>query len=335
MKTFLHKFLTHLNQKKNRLPFSLGFTLIELLIATVMSSIVISSLLYLMLNVMQTNAKETARKDTLQEMQVALNFMTNDLREAVYVYTGEELDDRGIDTPNDGLKDIMNLPNSGNLEPILVFWKLEDAPYQSSDSFPSDCSAASVEASERTCDQLKISRRTYTLVAYLQDSDPTDTWQGESVIYRYQLRKYNSNPFNTLEKKPEYIDPVKESSFASWPYDDTGSLPNSGSYTLTVNRGSVGDGGKSDALVDFVDRHDNSNFSATDVSCPTGYQRTPSDASVSNSFYACVEDVSGQKTVTVYLRGNPDGRANVNFADGFTPLPTLQSSVVLRGANQD
>jgi len=232
----------------------------------------------------------------------------------------------------------MDLPNSGNLEPILVFWKLEAAPYNSSDSFPSDCSAASVDVSEETCEELKISRRTYTLVAYLQDNDPTDTWKGKSVIYRYQLRKYfdtSSKPFNTLEQKPEYIDPVKESSFASWPYDDTGNLPNSGSYTLTLNRGNVGDGGKSDALVDFVDQYNNSDIANSNVACPTDYKRTPLNPSLSNSFYACVEDASGQKTVTVHLRGNPDGRTAINFSDSFTPLPTLESSVVLRGAAQD
>ena len=336
MNAFLLKFLPPFNQRKKYQSFLSGFTLIELLVATVMSSIVISSLLYLMLDVTRSSNKETARKDTLQDMEIALDFITNDLREATYVYTGEQLEKRDITTPpsDGGIKDIMNLPNSEDLEPILVFWKLETAPYKSGDSFPSDCSAASVKVSESTCEQLKISRRTYTLVAYLQDNDPTDTWKGESVIYRYQLRKYDDISTLTEETSYKDADPVKDSSFASWPYDSDGSLPPGYSNPPTNSSDNPKVNGKtSDALVDFVDQYNNSDIADSNVACPTDYKRTPSDASVSNSFYACVEDVSGQKTVIVHLRGNPDGRTAINFSDGFTPLPTLQSSVVLRGAS--
>jgi prepilin-type N-terminal cleavage/methylation domain-containing protein len=311
----------------NRKHFSSGFTLIELLITTVMSSIVISTLLYFMLDVMRTNAKEIARKDTLQEMQVALDFITNELEEAVYIYTGEELEDREITSEeDDGIKDIFDLPDSGNLEPILVFWKLEDAPYTSDESFPDDCTSEDLNVSEQTCEELKISQRTYTLVAYLQDNDPTDTWKGESVIYRYQLRKYDD--FSTLAQETGYIDPQRESSFANWPYDSASNLPSS-DYQLTVNRG-----GSSNALVDFVDEPNNSNLNG-DFTCASGYQRTPQTVSNWNSFYACIEDVSGAKTVTVHLRGNPNGRTNFELGDDFTPLPTLQSTAILRGAFQE
>lgn len=325
-----------------------GFTLIELLAATIMSGLVISTLLSFMLDVMRANAKETARKNTMQDMTVALDFITNELQEAVYIYTGAELEDRGIiaesedDEDKDGIKDILDLPDSGNLEPILVFWKLEDAPYTTSDSFPSDCSQFAPnpetatdqeKAKKESCEQLKISQRTYTLVAYLQDSDPTDTWQGESVIYRYQLRKYHNDDqtnsdedkykFNELKQKAAYIDPQQQSSFQAWPYNNNNTLPTDYSGP-TINRQT------SDALVDFVDKPNNTDLTGS-FACDSGYERTPASSAISNSFYACIEDKQGQITVTLHLRGNSQGRTGVNLGDSLTPLPTLESSTILRG----
>lgn len=335
--------LQNLIRSKRQKHLSSGFTLLELLIATVMSSIVISSLLYFMIDIIRTNAAETARKNTLQDMRQALEFIRDDLKEAVYVYTGDQLDDRNIGA-DDGILDIINTSDD-DLEPIIVFWKLEDVPYSDNDDLPDDCSDETIDETEQNCEELRISQRTYTLVAYLQDNDPTDTWQGESVIYRYQLRKYfdtEDKPFDTLEQKSEYIDPIKQSSFADWPYDSSGVLVISG-YELTVNRGNVTEGGKSDALVDFVDVPDNSDVADANVACPPNFARsTPQPRSTSNSFYACVESVTNNAgetvlannaTVIVNLRGNPDGRVSFDLSDS-SPLPTLNSSVVLRGSNR-
>lgn len=336
-------------------PFSSGFTLLELLIATVMSSIVISSLLYFMIDIVRTNAAETARKDTLQDMRRALEFITDDLKEATYVYTGDQLEDRDINADaNDGILDILDIDDE--LKPILVFWKLEDVPYTEGDSLPDDCSAEEVQANEQVCEELLISQRTYTLVAYVQDNNPSDKWGGKSIIRRYQLRKYfnsDTKPFNTLEQRPGYIDPVKESSFANWPYDD-GNLPSD--YTNpTIDRSHT----KNPPLVDFVDfpdenedeDDDDDDFLREDVSCLDGYNRTPqdqaedeTDPSRSSSFYACVEEAdtededdiaipANNATVIVNLRGNPDGRVSFDLSDS-SPLPTLNSSVVLRGSNR-
>lgn len=342
MKPLSLKHLQSLISKQKRKVLSSGFTLVELLAATVMSSIIISSLLYVMIDVSRSSASETARKDTLQDMRQSLEFITNDLKEAVYVYTGDQLADRDIlANENDGLLDVIDA--SEGLEPILVFWKLEDVPYTDDDSWPDDCSDDTVEETEANCNELRIAQRTYTLVAYLRDNQPTDTWQGESVIYRYRIRKYfntDDKPFNTLEQKPEYIDPLKESSFPNWPYLDDGdedeidnNLP-SEDYALNIERDSVSDGGFSGALVDFVDE-----ASDEEMGCLDGYARTPSDPSTSNSFYACVEEGENEDgntaipaenaTVIVHLRGNPNGRVSFNLGD--SNLPTLNSSVVLRG----
>ena len=283
--------LPSLIPKQKRPVVSSGFTLVELLAATVMSSIVISSLLYVMIDVARSSAAETARKNTLQDMRQSLEFITNDLKEAVYVYTGDQLADRDILAGNnDGVADIINADNG--LEPILVFWKLEDVPYNDSDSWPNNCGDGAVSEDQGVCNQLRIAQRTYTLVAYVQDTDPTNTWKGDSIIYRYELRKYfnsNANPFSTLNEKPEYVDPVQESSFPNWPYQNDNTLPN-GFTNLTINRGNVDDGGFSAALVDFVDKADNADIPNGEVGCPNGFVRTPTNASDFKSFYACVEE---------------------------------------------
>lgn len=334
MKSLILRLLKKNHHHKTK-DLSSGFTLLEVLIATVMSSIVISSLLYFMIDIVRTSAAETARKNTLQEMRMALEFITDDLKEAVYVYTGNQLDNRNIEA-DDGILDIINTSDD-DLEPILVFWKLEDVPYSSGDSFPSDCSGSSVEESAGNCEELKISQRTYTLVAYVQDNNPTDTWEGESVIYRYQLRKYfdtDDKPFDTLEQQPGYADPVRQSSFANWPYDGDGNPPDKYANPTI---------GRDAALVDFVDIPNNSNIAKANVACPTGFNRTPQTPNTSNSFYACVESVTndaGQTvlannaTVIVNLRGNPNGRVSFDLSNS-SPLPTLNSSVVLRGSNRN
>lgn len=330
MKNLILGLLKNNHYHHNNKDLSSGFTLSEVLIATIMSSIVITSLLTFMIDIIRTNAAETARKNTLQEMRMALEFITDDLKEAVYVYTGDDFNNRDIeDVSNDGLLDVIDA--SDNLEPILVFWKLEDVPYDpNNDSLPNDDSNCGQE-----CQELRISQRTYTLVAYVQDNDPTDTWEGESMIYRYQLRKYEDASTLTEETSYEEADPVQDSSFANWPYNtegDSPSLPSGYSNPPTDESDNPQiDRQVSTALVDFVDVPNNSDIADENVGCPAGYIRTPNNPSTSNSFYACVEDTSGQKTVIVNLRGNPNGRVSFELDDGFTPLPTLNSSAILRG----
>lgn len=65
-----------------------GFTLIELLVAIVIASLIIVVLLSLVVEILQIDHRQAARDETQQEMQRALNFISEELREAVYVYDG-------------------------------------------------------------------------------------------------------------------------------------------------------------------------------------------------------------------------------------------------------
>ncbi len=90
----------------------MGFTLIELLVAMLIATIIVSTLLSFVTGILETNKREEAKAASQDEIQSALNYIVNDLREAVYIYDA------------DGLTAIGGqLPSDTKSTPILVFWK--------------------------------------------------------------------------------------------------------------------------------------------------------------------------------------------------------------------
>ena len=94
---------------------SSGFTLIELLVGMLLAFLVITPLLGFMVNVMDNDRKEQAKVTSEQELKAALDFISRDLEQAVYIYDA------------DGIAAIRSqLPKSDqqtNYFPVLVFWK--------------------------------------------------------------------------------------------------------------------------------------------------------------------------------------------------------------------
>jgi hypothetical protein len=80
---------------------------------------------------METDRKEQAKTASEQEIQAALNYISRDLDQAIFIYDGFGLDKIKASLPN-------NIPGG---TPVLVFWKrnfLEKAlPIK--DGNPSDC----------------------------------------------------------------------------------------------------------------------------------------------------------------------------------------------------
>ena len=295
-----------------------GFTLIELLAVTLIGSIVTSSLLYIMVDLLRDNQRENAMSETQQDMRRALDYISQDLREAVYVYTGNQLA---------AIKD--NLPDFGTgVQPILAFWKVEQVPYTSTQSLPSNCSTAfnsvpNKEVKVQECNDLKIERRTYTLVVYLQSTADKDTWNGQSRIERYQLRKYSD--VNALTQSVGYVDPRKQSSFEDWPKKLQEKRPIASSKV---------------ALVDFVDDPKNDPTGGKLPQCGDGYERTPSDDlskpdDDANSFFACVRvpdnDLVYNQDVILVLRGNAYSKQRAGYISSQSYLPVLQAQVINRG----
>jgi len=296
-----------------------GFTLIELLVSIIVGSIIVSALLFLVTELNRFNGREELLTQTQQNMRRALDFISSDVSEAVFVYTDPT-------TVVDQLDD-----EPANATPILAFWRLD--PVDTEDLECDDDNRAE-------CETLLVRQSAYTLVVYFQTDDNTDSpiWEGESRIIRYQLPKYGSgaDDIENLNQRPGYLDPsLEETDFDGW----------------TKQTGENTDG-IAQALTDFVSRPDA--ISAADLRpCPGDDPDDPNDIirtpTLSNSFYVCVR--SGETEITaegfnegllnrtnqsvfIALTGNAARGGNdilVGSSSDASRLPTLESEVFIRG----
>ncbi len=335
MNTHLLQFLLHQLEIATKNSKVKGFTLVELLVSILMAGIIISSLLYMMVNLLQTDQKESATNQTQTEMQAAIDYITSDLRDAVYVY-------------DDVTKLSSYLPDYATThKPILAFWKTESVAEQNQtlpsapttsptpSPTPTACSTFTDALKIAECTSLRVRQNTYTLVVYLQSKGEGGEWKGKSRIRRYQLRKYKNTSatenMSTLSQSKGYVDPSQtNTSFKNWPLsnvDGTTNLQGTGNRPVTDN---------GDVLADFVD--DPANRTAVIPTCTTGYTRTPlatTPIPTYTSFFACVrneaDSVGLNQDIIVFLRGNPVGKTGILSDPPDKQLPTLQSQVVARG----
>lgn len=290
-----------------------GFTLLELLIAMIISSIVVSGLLYLVVELLQIDRRESVLDQTQRDMQRALNYIADDIKEAVYIY----------ENPSTVTTKLKDLP-SGSL-PVLAFWRpdpITDIP---------DCDTAPISTTDtlrRECETLEIRQSAYSLVVYLQkEKDTNANWSGKSRIIRYELDKYSN--VDTLAKTTGYTDPAGLGfDFDAWTING-----------ITTN-------GTSSVLVDFVDDPDTT-FDQPPLndacnSLGTNYQIVPATATstANTSFFGCIRDStagggvggSSNQDIYLFLRGNIDGAggAITSFSDE-SRLPVLETRVLMRG----
>ncbi|MDC0835924.1 prepilin-type N-terminal cleavage/methylation domain-containing protein [Geitlerinema sp. CS-897] len=326
-----------------------GFTLTELLISIIIGGLIVTGLMSLVVELISTETRETARTETQREMQMALDFISTDIREAVYVYDGKCLADEDLSGTESQISDSCSglfkngyvpRPNSESV-PILAFWKLEPLPSQVRDNC---VNLIGTEA----C----IVGRMYTLVVYWLSRENTGLWQGKSRILRYTLSRYE----NDGDLVSGYADPTVNTSFERWPLDLEGNNQQEG--TPPDNRFAV--------LVDFVDDRALGDIpelveaGGASIECPAEettnsrvrYIRTPSDSTLEQygftnmrNFYACVklpekftqnnnenEGESGafNQKVILFLRGNAAGKPGITTAnEGF--MPAIQTQVLNRG----
>lgn len=326
MKTIFYQWKKRLFQKSKK--NNQGFTLIELLVTVMIAGVIITPLLALMFGLLDDNRKEMALTETQQEMKRALSYITSELKGAVFVYNGTQLNTLVTDN---------YLPNFGaDTNPILAFWKIETLP---SDQLPDNCTSTKVDpvndlpnvvnsdTDKAVCNNLRIERRSYTLVVYLQSIDNSnDTWQGNSRILRYQLPKF-SDIQNNLDPTPDvltrtvgYVDPRSESTFENWPKNlEKVSLQSARPADTAV------------ALVDFVDDPIADRPRVTVPDCPSPeYGRSPLDDNNFKSFFVCVKtpEQSNNQETFLYLRGSSEGKYGLGDSAFF---PILQTQVISRG----
>jgi prepilin-type N-terminal cleavage/methylation domain-containing protein len=293
MKTGLSRRDKHLRMLLRMLPKRSdrrGFTLIELLVAILISGLIVSGLLYLVVEVLGINQKDAARSDTQRDIQLAMDYITRDLREAFYVY-GTEVEGtsvksvesclanradaatRGANNQCTGL--LASLPThlrSANNIPVLAFWKPEPLP----DGVNAYCktNAASIGVVVRDAnsnvqpnpvDRVPcVAQRMYTLVVYSLNTDNSSgIWKGRARIKRYALPHFAESATNT--KKSGWVAPVASDDKRplSWPFGkaDNGivdlqlnaSSANASITTIPAAGKPLENSAESVVLTDFVD----------------------------------------------------------------------------------
>jgi len=332
----------------------------------VIGTIIVAGLLALVVDMNNSNLQDTSRSETQREMQLAMNYMVQDLREAVYVYDGTCLTGNG--TPNSSnfatiCPGIVNaipsaMKNDTNFIPALAFWRADPLPdvlvkkcqTDANSSNPNDSNSA-LQTNNIPC----VSGRSYTLVLYgiEDDTDPTDIWQGRARLIRYQLAQYNSSGNQTVGWSNPL--PNSNSSFLQWPYaidPTTGAVTNQQTQLPT---------NQADVLVDFLDDTNAAtlfpNYQASNPNAICYDPTDPNPSTASNvryvtspqnptnnirSFYACVRgqtlNATSQETgvnqeVRLFLTGNVSGRAGfpLNTGSAATRLSPLQTQVFVRG----
>ncbi len=167
-----------------------GMTLVELLVGSIMAFLIITPMLAFVVDMLNTDRREQVKTSTEQDIQAAVDFIAQDLSQAIYIY-----DNRALNGPP-GLNEELvkpQLPQPNGGIPILVFWKRE----QLRNSLPINPTvAASVKP--RTCDAQTLAQcnDTYVLalVAYYQIRDNDATWcqptggDCPTRIVRYEIR---------------------------------------------------------------------------------------------------------------------------------------------------
>ncbi len=307
-----------------------GFTLIELLLAMAIGSIAISLILALITSLLQTDQQESVRNTTQSEMQMALDYISQDMREATYVYDGSCIQGRADDpatAANEYCPGIVNhITIPPNSVPILAFWKL--------DPLPPECQIVANQT-PALCGPFLLAGRTPTLVVYFlrrNQSSDAPQWRGQARITRYELDQFTVSNGN-LTPTSGYVNPNSNgTSYRTWPRRQV-----NGTWTNDLQT-SLPDSSNSMTLVDFVDAGvSNSQVSCDPSSTPqyiaSPLSNTPGNFASVSSFYACVRDITNQQSglnqdVLVYLRGNPGDRQG-NYDNRF--FPTLQTQVLGRG----
>ena len=343
-----------------------GFTMMELLIGLVMAFLVLTPLFGLMSSIMNTDKKEQAKTSSEQELQIAMDYITRDLQQAVYIYGSQGVTSNYSATAaSSGIKD--SLPTVANGVPVLVFWKRELV----SNVVPTIATATDATA--------KDDAFVYSLVAYylINNSDGNNsTWSKTARIARWQIKDGVRSISNSIGTTctGSYDTTLKFVATANCPDDGfvpfnldrgTGDItqkmnqwrsPDTTNYpNLTTTKSTT-----TQVLVDYIDQTvtpatTTANSPNTTPSCGTdANQPSVSILSTINptattttttmtSFYACVSNYldpvnKGQviSTAQIFLRGNALARlrsSSIDYTDKNqqTFFPTVSAIVQARG----
>lgn len=208
LKALIQRFLI-IRQKRTNVS---GFTLIELLVSIIIASIIVGTLLGFLVNILERDRTEQAKSESQEEIQSALNYIADDMTEAVYIYDSDGLYQFGTDSVNvfSQLPHNFNTGsgcNATNCTPVLVFWKVYR--YDRLDKV-SGGDRSSVNNREVRCLDEPTNtgatctggnKYTYSLVAYYLLKNSNTNWSSASRIVRWEIKdgiKWSCQDTSTL-----------------------------------------------------------------------------------------------------------------------------------------
>lgn len=275
-----------------------GFTLLELIIALTVAALVITPLISVAVTLLETDRKEQAKTASEDEIQTAIEYISRDLQQAVYIYNAEQLNATG----EDGIADEIYVEEG--LTPVLFFWKrkfIEDGRPINRDA---DCQLNDPDEDE--CDDTFV----YSLVGYylIEGRNDQDKWSNALRIGRFEIEDGVDDPFDA---DPDvYIDDRDpDDGFA--PFDlRSGNVKKA--MREWTNSGETFGGDslpQSNVLIDYIDQTetiDDAEGCPPD-SDPNDEDEDPEWTKIPNDdnfpgFYVCV--FTSQNKARVFLRGN-------------------------------
>lgn len=306
-----------------------GFTLIELMVGLAMAALIITPLLGLAVHLLETDRREQARTAAEEELQTALEYISRDLEQAVYIYGQTDADDsNGIEAIKEELPGF----NDDTRIPILVFWKrklIKDSLPFNTDVEDRDC----VNANADNCDDAYV----YSLVAYYTlegDQGSSSIWSGANRIGRFEIqdgvRRLDGDYVRENDSRIG-----RDDGFAAFDLSGGGNLRQKmHAWERRANENYT------NSIVTLVDYIDQTTEEVSIEGCPDDsdpndpagepeWQRIPHEDEVATpGFYVCV--FSSQNKARVFLRGNALARLRKDvpeFKDGnraFFPQATIE-----------
>jgi len=331
MKTLLRLLLKSQQQQNHSGPAQTdkGMTLVELLVGAIMAFLIITPMLGFVVDMLNTDRREQVKSNTEQDLQAAVDFIAQDLSQAIYIYDGKGINDIRSQLPN-------NLDT--NRVPILVFWKRQliknSIPVDASTLKPKDCSP-------NTCNDTYLR----SLVAYYHFKDPVNnTWCQPSGndcptrIARYEITDGVKNPLTQAYYKDDSETTNEQRKDSAFNEKFDFSKP-----TIDVTTGVAFPDPQ--VLVNYIDHTTTATTPsvpqppdckiALGVVDPTAAGSTPINAAdlritdgSTHSFYACVDTSKNLARVTI--RGNslrrlqPNDTAYNPNKSAFFPTATVQ-----------
>ena len=337
MKTLLRLLLKSEDQRNRSGPAQTdkGMTLVELLVGAIMAFLIITPMLGFVVDMLNTDRREQVKSNTEQDVQAALDFIAQDLSQALYIYDNNPATTNTPTTTATGIPALLAgkfiPPLNTTQTPILVFWKRQLLPNSSPlirGDKPNSCQPQPPQTGQNTCDDTYV----LALVAYYQVSEANPTWCQPSGtpcptrIVRYQIQDGLRNPI--LKRYFTGADLRSDSQELSKAFNPDFDISNPTQKVTIPNT----NWDRVDVFVNYID-HSSPGPTLTGNECrtalgnptnTTGVTQTPlqedtlkipnsTSQNKTNSFYACVDTARNIARVTI--RGNSLRRLQPNNTD--------------------